>query len=97
MSRRKTKCGRCKHCAGIAYHRCRWCKGWLCVNERAPCGKLRKVPGELGRYDLVCTRGCRKTRSDIGIPKKALPALEQIARAGEVKQLVDAAIARHFQ
>lgn len=68
------KVGRCKHCNALAFHKCRRCEGWLCVFgdalSAAPCGRLRKVAREVGRYDLVCGRGCRKTRSDAGKPKK---------------------------
>jgi len=61
--------GRCKHCNGAAFHKCHRCEGWLCAHGGAPCGRLRKVKGEVGRYDLVCWPRCRKTRSDFGTTK----------------------------
>lgn len=68
---KKARCGRCKHCNAMAFHRCHRCGDWLCVFQGAPCGKLRKVAGEVGRYDLVCAPRCRKTRSDVGVPRGA--------------------------
>lgn len=65
----RKRIGRCKHCEAFTAHRCHRCGDWLCVFAGAPCGKLRKVAGEVGRYDLVCSPRCRKTRKDIGVPK----------------------------
>ncbi len=67
---RRARFGRCKHCHAFTAHKCHRCGEWLCVFQGAPCGKLRKVKGEVGRYDLVCAPRCRKTRKDIGVPKQ---------------------------
>lgn len=79
---RRRRWGLCKHCQAPAFHRCRRCEGWVCTNGTgAHCAKLRKVVGEIGRYDLVCSPRCRKTRSDFGQLRRDV---EQLAELYEI-------------
>lgn len=66
---KRARWGRCKHCQALAFHKCHRCGSWLCAHGGAPCGRLRRVAREVGRYDLVCWPRCRKTRSDAGSSK----------------------------
>lgn len=75
--KRAAKMGRCKHCQGAAFHKCHRCGAWLCAHGMAPCGRLRKVPKQEGRYDLICWPRCRKTRSDIGT-SRVQPSREEL-------------------